>query len=89
MSAFETIQKLGIDPRGIVFLEFASYDERADFLKLVPAGEVFANTRCNTDGPPWRLSWKLADFKSVIFVEERNQDGEETGEGRCPTRSTS
>lgn len=73
MSAFETIQKLGIDPRGIVFLEFNNYDERADFLKLVPAGEVFSNTRSNTDGPPWRLSWKLDDFNRVIFIEERSQ----------------
>ena len=71
------IQRIGFDPQlGMVIFEFANFEDRSSFLDCVPFGEPFANCRVNSDGPPWRLSWKLDDLATACLIDlaEKQED---------------
>ncbi len=63
------IRRIIIDPTGYVALEFDTFDDRADFCHWIPPGMVYGDTRHNTGAPPWRLTWKLADFEMPFMLE--------------------
>lgn len=75
---FPGLQRIIIDPAGYVVFEFFTFDQRADFLCLIPHGEIYGNTRYNTtDEPPYRVTFQLDDFKQPFIIEAAEAAGEE------------
>lgn len=83
MKPFDVIA-FGIDPDlGGVWLEFGTFDSRADFLARLPSGEPWRTVRCNIDAAPWRAKWRLADLPAAFLVDARihtELSGEAAGE---------
>lgn len=84
MSKFSNVRRFGYRADGYVFLEFDTFEARADFLCIVPDGSMYGNTRYNTDGPPWRLTWKLSDFEVGFVIQEVRHAYPTPEPNQCP-----
>lgn len=75
---FPGLQRIVIDPVGYVVFEFFTFDQRGDFMELVPKGEVYGNTAYNiTEKPPYRVTFRLDRFKGAFHIEAAEAAGAE------------